>query len=94
MDHNPDAHAEIQELIDANNREQLKPILLTKTEMLCRVIGDGLSKEIKSRDRPAIFLMLFEQLNNLTQTLQIEEEVSTEAQKFLTQGPTLVKTES
>lgn len=43
MDNNPDALAEAQELIDISNREQLGLIFLTKTEMLRRVIVDGLS---------------------------------------------------
>jgi hypothetical protein len=43
MENNPDAFAEMQARIDANNREQPGLILLTKIEMLRKVIEDGLS---------------------------------------------------
>lgn len=94
MDNNPDALAEAQELIDVSNREQLGLILLTKTDMLHKVIEDGLSRETKPRDRLAIYLKLNEQLDKLTQTLQIGDEVSKEAHEFLQQGPKLVQGKS
>jgi hypothetical protein len=43
MENNPDAFAEMQARIDANNREQPGLILLTKIKMVRRVIKDGLS---------------------------------------------------
>jgi hypothetical protein len=45
VDNNPDAFAEMQARIDANNREQLAMIQLSKTEMLRRIIQDRLSAE-------------------------------------------------
>lgn len=94
MDNNPDVLAEAQELIDASQREQLGLILLTKTEMLRKVIQDGLSDETKPKDRLAIYLKLNEQLDNLTQHLQIEDDATKEARKFLEQGPRLVQAKS
>ena len=42
VDKNPEAMAEFKAIIDANKREQLGLILITKTEMLRKVIEDGL----------------------------------------------------
>jgi hypothetical protein len=56
MENNPEAFAEMQARIDANNREQLAMIQLSKTEMLRRIIQDGLSIDTKPKDRLAIYL--------------------------------------
>ena len=54
MENNPVAFAEMQARIDANNREQLTMIQLSRTEMLRRIIQDGLSAETKPKDLLAI----------------------------------------
>jgi hypothetical protein len=94
VENNPEAIAEVQALIEANNREQLGLILLSKTEMLRKVIEDGLSEETKPKDRLAIYIKLSEMINDLTQGMQIESEAAKEAYEFLKQGPMLVKAKS
>lgn len=47
-------------IIDANNREQLGLILLSKTEMLRKVIEDGLADDTKPKDRLVIYMKLNE----------------------------------
>ena len=84
---NPEAIAEVQAIIDINNREQLGLILLSKTEMLQKIIEDGLSNTTKPKDRLAIYVKLSELVAGLTQHLQIESETNKRAQDFLRQGP-------
>jgi 5-bromo-4-chloroindolyl phosphate hydrolysis protein len=87
MDNNPDAFAEMQARIDANNREQLSMIQLTKTEMLRRIIQDGLSADTKPKDRLAIYLKLSELDNKMSQALQVENEADNSIHELLKQGP-------
>ena len=58
VENNPEAIAEVQDIINASNREQLGLMLLSKNELLRKVIEDGLSDKTKPRDRLAIFLKL------------------------------------
>ena len=58
VENNPEAIAELQDIINASNREQLGLMLLSKNELLRKVIEDGLSDKTKPRDRLAIFLKL------------------------------------
>lgn len=94
MDNNPDALAEAQELIDISNREQLGLILLNKTELLRKVIQDGLSEATKTKDRLTIYLRLNDLVDQLSNTLQIESQVDKEAHEFLKHGPQLVMAKS
>jgi hypothetical protein len=94
MDNNPDTLAEAQELIDISNREQLGLILLSKTELLRKVIQDGLSEATKPKDRLAIYLRLNDLVDQLSNTLQIESQVDKEAHEFLKHGPQLVMAKS
>jgi hypothetical protein len=94
VENNPEAIAEVQALIEANNREQLGLILVSKTEMLCKVIEDGLSEETKPKDRLAIYMKLIEMVDDLTQDLQIENDAAKQTQEFLKQGPMLVNAKS
>jgi hypothetical protein len=87
MDNNPDAFAEMQARIDANNREQLAMIQLSKTEMLRRIIQDGLSADTKPKDRLAIYLKLSELDNKMSQALQVENEADNSIHELLKQGP-------
>ena len=87
MVNNPDAFAEMQARIDANNREQLAMIQLSKTEMLRRIIQDGLSADTKPKDRLAIYLKLSELDNKMSQTLQVENEADNSIHELLKQGP-------
>lgn len=87
MVNNPDAFAEMQARIDANNREQLAMIQLSKTEMLRRIIQDGLSADTKPKDRLAIYLKLSELDNKMSQALQVENEAGNSIHELLKQGP-------
>jgi hypothetical protein len=87
MVNNPDAFAEMQARIDANNREQLAMIQLSKTEMLRRIIQDGLSADTKPKDRLAIYLKLSELDNKMSQALQVEDEADNSIHELLKQGP-------
>ena len=87
MVNNPDAFAEMQARIDANNREQLAMIQLSKTEMLRRIIQDGLSADTKPKDRLAIYLKLSELDNKMSQALQVENEADNSIHELLKQGP-------
>ena len=87
MDNNPDAFAEMHARIDANNREQLAMIQLSKTEMLRRIIQDGLSADTKPKDRLAIYLKLSELDNKMSQALQVENEAENSIHELLKQCP-------
>ena len=87
MVNNPDAFAEMQARIDADNREQLAMIQLSKPEMLRRIIQDGLSADTKPKDCLAIFLKLSELDNKMSQALQVENEAENSIHELLKQCP-------
>jgi pentatricopeptide repeat protein len=87
MDNNPDAFAEMLALMNANNREQLTMIQLSKTEMLRRIIQDGLSADTKPKDHLAIYLKLSELDNMMSQALQVENEAVKYIHELQKQGP-------
>ena len=91
---NPEMITEFQEMVTANEREQLGIILLHKNQILQKIIQDGLSDETAPWDRLAIYRGLSELVDNLSQNLQIESQAAAEANKFLKQGPVLRKMES
>lgn len=84
----PEAIADFQEMVEANAHQQLGLILAHKSEILYKVIEDGLSDKTSPRERLAIFKTLDELTSKLRDTLQIESEAAKAAQKFLKQGPT------
>ena len=86
---NPEVVAEYQEIIEANARQQLGLILFHKTEILHRVIEDGLSDNTAPRDRLAIYKTLSELEGELNHTLQIESQAAADAHEFLKQGPVI-----
>ena len=88
-ENHPEAITEIQAIIDANNREQLGLIVLNKTEMLRKIIEDGLSDTTKPKDRLAIYLKLNELVDRLTDTLHVDSQLSKDKHAFLKQGPIL-----
>jgi len=88
VENNPEAIAENQGIIDANNREQLGLILMSKTELLRRIIEDGLADATKPKDRLAIYSKMNQIEGELTQGLPIENEMEKRALEFLSQGPT------
>jgi len=94
VENNPEAISELQSIIDANNREQLGLILLSKNEMLCKIIEDGLSDTTKPKERLAIYLKLNELSDRLTDNLPIESDYAKRAHEFLKRGPQLVHAQS
>ena len=91
---NPEMITEFQEMVTANEREQLGIILLHKNQILQKIIQDGLSDETAPRDRLAIYRGLSELVDNLSQNLQIESQAAAEAHVFLKKGPITRKAKS
>jgi len=69
-------------------------MLLSRNQLLRKVIDDGLSDKTKPRDRLAIFLKLDVLLHQMTQNQQVDDELERQAHEFLKQGPPLVKAKS
>ena len=80
---NPEAVAKVQEIIEANAQQQLGFILSHKTEILQKVISDGLADTTKPKDRLAIYSALNKLLDELTQSLQIDNSLESRAEEFL-----------
>src|SRR4030042_7151465 len=91
VEHNPGAIADIQAIIDINNREQLVLILQHKMEIFEKIIQDGLSDKTSPRARLAIYMKLTQLTDELMDTLQRDEAPNVD---FLLTGPKLVKAES
>ena len=91
VEHNPGAIADIQAIIDINNREQLVLILQHKLEIFEKIIQDGLSNKTSPRARLAIYMKLTQLTDELMDTLQRDEAPNVD---FLLTGPKLVKAES
>ncbi|HEY5141673.1 MAG TPA: hypothetical protein VIJ25_20495 [Methylococcales bacterium] len=94
IENNPEAIAQAQAIIKANNREQLGLILTSKNEMLRKVIDAGLAEETKPKDRLAIFIKLSEIANGLTKGMGIDSGIENQAHEFLKHGPQLVQAKS
>lgn len=94
VENNPEAITEVQDIINASNREQLGLMLLSKNELLRKVIEDGLSDKTKPRDRLAIFLKLNDLIQQMTQNQQVDDELERQAHEFLKLGSPLVKVKS
>ena len=94
VEKNPEAIAEVQDIIDANKREQLVMVLLAQNEILRKIIEDGLSDNIKPKERVAIFQKLEELKNSLMQSQHIDDENERRAHEFLSKGPTTRHVES
>jgi len=84
---NPEAVTEFQEVVEANSRYQLGLILFHKTEILQKVIEDGLSDNSSTRERLAIYKGLNGLEEGLADALKIESQAAAEAHEFLKQGP-------
>jgi hypothetical protein len=94
VENNPEAIAETQTIIKANNREQLGLILASKNEILRKVIDVGLADETKPEDRLAIFIKLSELAIGLTKGMGIDSDLESQAHEFLKHGPQLVQAKS
>lgn len=91
IEKNPQAIAEIQAIIDTNNREQLALILQHRMEIFEKIIRDGLSEKTSPRARLAIYMKLTQLTDELMESLQREETSDVD---FLLTGPKLVLAES
>ena len=94
VENNPEAIAEIQDIINASNREQPGMMLRSMNELLRKVIEDGLFDKTKPRDRLAIFLKLKSLIRQMTQNQQVNDELERQAHEFLNQRLLLVKVKS
>ena len=83
----PEAMAEYQGMVEANDRHQFGLILSNKTQILEKVIEDARSDETSPRDRLAILKMLTERGEKLSQETQIDSELEAAAHEFLSRGP-------
>jgi hypothetical protein len=91
VEHNPRAIADIQAIIDINNREQLVLILQHKLEIFEKIIRDGLSDKTSPRARLAIYMKLTQLTDELMESHQRDEVGDV---GFLLTGPKLVIAES
>jgi hypothetical protein len=91
VEHNPRAIADIQSIIDINNREQLAMILQHKIEIFEKIIQDGISEKTSPRARLAIYMKLTQLTDELMESLQREETPDID---FTLTGPKLVLAES
>jgi hypothetical protein len=89
VENNPDVIRDSQSIIDANQQVQLMLILFSSTEILKKLIEDGLSDKTNPKDRLSIFLKLNELGDKLTDNLQVENQFSKDAHEFLKKGPKL-----
>jgi hypothetical protein len=78
--------AEYQEMVEANARHQFGLILSSNTHILKKVIKDARSDETSPRDRLAIFKMLTELGEKLSQETQIDSQLEAAAHEFLSRG--------
>ena len=90
----PGVVAEYQEMVEANARTQLGMILASNNLILEKVIEDALSEETAPRDRLAIYKVLAELGERISQISRREDEIEANAREFLQRGPTLSKQKS
>ena len=88
---NPDAIAQTQEIIDANNRYQLGMVLYHNNEILQKMTDDGLTEDTSPGERVAIHKYLKDILNDQGGAVRELSEIEKRAQEFLRQGPSLSK---
>ena len=88
---NPEAFAEIQKLISINNHEQFLMVLCSQTQLLQKIIDDGLSDKTRIRDRLTIYMKLSDLLDNLMQNMeeQYQKEKRGQVRDYQTAMPEL-----
>ena len=86
---NPEAFAEYQEVVAANARDRLGLILLSQTAIIQKLSEDGLADTTKPWDRLTIYISLHAILDDLVSSLQVENQLGSDKQVFLKQGPKL-----
>jgi hypothetical protein len=93
INNNPEAIAEYHEMVQINARQQLGMILSNKTEILHKIIEDGLSDDTAPRDRLAIYKALNELDDKLSSAIESESVAADFISEYL-QGPKLKWQES
>ena len=83
----PEAMAEYNEMVEANDRHLFGLILSKKAQILEKIIEDARSDETSPRDRLAIFKALTEMGEKLSQVTQIDSQLEAAAHEFLSRGP-------
>jgi hypothetical protein len=73
---NPESLAKVRDMVDASSREQLGMILLNNTEILNRIIQDGLSNETTPRDRLTIYKTLNKLVTELADTIREDNKTT------------------
>ena len=90
---NPEAISEYHELVQLNARQQLGMILSHKTEILGKIIEDGISEDTAPRDRLAIYKALNELDDKLSSAIETESQAADYLYDLL-KGPKLEWQES
>ena len=83
----PEAIAEFHEMVQLNARQQLGMILSHKTEILGKIINDGMSEDTAPRDRLAIYKTLNDLDDKLSSAIENESQAAAYVYEFLKQGP-------
>jgi NhaP-type Na+/H+ and K+/H+ antiporter len=79
----PEAVKQFQELVRASQSEQLCMILASQTKLLQKVIEDGLAGSTRPNHRAAIYKVLGDKSQKLTELLQLEDHSDDGAADFL-----------
>jgi len=90
----PEAMAEYQEMVEANARHQFGLILSHNTQILEKIIEDALSDNTTPRERLAIYKVLTELGERISQTSRKQNQIEDAAQEFLKHGATTKRQKS
>jgi hypothetical protein len=90
----PEAMAEYQEMVDANDRHQFGLILSNNTHILKKVIEDAMSEKTSPRDRLAIYKTLSELGEGISQISRKQDQIEAAAQEFLKRGANTIRQKS
>lgn len=86
VENNPEAIADIQAIIDLIDREQLGMILFHKTEMLEKILQDGIAEKTLPRARLAIYIKLTQLVDELIDRQERDEGVVGQSAEALLTG--------
>ncbi len=84
---NPEALAEVEDLITYNQQEQLLMVLASRTRILEKLIADGLADKTKLRDRMAIFKLVTKLLDELMCDLETKSARQNQASEYQAMMP-------
>ena len=84
---NPEALAEVQDLINYNQHEQLLMILTSRIHIFRKIIADGLADKTRLRDRMAILKMITKLFDELMADLETKYARQKKAKEYLSTMP-------